>query len=146
MSFYHWYSSTLCFQRSKSEKRSLGKLMMSGRSIQYINIHLFWLWQYFYLIMLWGGVAGLGVWHSTWWMHSSCHLLGTDSADHTGASSSPVGKSSSSSSESISGGGVLSKVNHWWTPWQKGNSSLGEGRGRTLCSLVVCGVEAGLSC
>ena len=32
MSFYLWYSSTLCAKESKTEKSSLGTLMVSGRS------------------------------------------------------------------------------------------------------------------
>ena len=50
-------------------------------------------------------------------------LSGGGPSDHSGSSSSAVGKSSSSL-ESISDGGVSSKVNHQWTAWQKGKSSL----------------------
>ena len=58
-------------------------------------------------------------------MHSCCWLLGIGSSGNTRSSRSVVGKSSSSPSESISGGGVSSKVRHWQAPWKKGNSSLG---------------------
>ena len=65
-----------------------------------------------------GDVASLGI----SWTQRYCLLSGTGSSPHTWSSRSADGRSSLSSSESVSGLGrdVLLRVRHWQTPSQNG--------------------------
>ena len=117
------FKHTVC-PRVKIRQKFFGNINDIWYIIQYLDIHLFLLWMYFFLNRFWGGFAGLRARHSIWWMQSCCWLSGIGSSDHMVSSSSAVGNSFSSL-ESISSWGVSSKVRHWQNLWWKGNSSLG---------------------
>ena len=116
MTYYHWYSSRLCAQESKSDKNSLGTSMMSRRSssisIAICSISggtLSWMgYGVGLLVSEYGAVSidaqllvviGYKFFRPYWVIKVSCR------------------ESSSSLLESISGWGVSSKVRCLWAPW-----------------------------
>ena len=85
--YYHWYSSTLWAQESKSDNNSLGTLMRPSRSSG-ISISICSGFRYISTWLGCGvGLAGLGI----WWIHRYSWLLDTGFLDHTESSRSAVG-------------------------------------------------------